>query len=132
MDRRLPLSYRWIRAHGIKSLTPWHLIDSNSEAEALRTEYQAEVAESRASIPSDLRMFARRQDCDDVAGFIVDDGQMTGAVVVVHLTWSGKPEPDGWPSLTRFADFESWMTQEVWPTSLEWMSEEELGDLKEE
>ena len=65
--------------------------------------------------PSALRdwlPFATRQDCDDVAGFELAQGRPTGAVYMVHLTWSKGPERPGWPVMERYEDFWDWVSRE--------------------
>lgn len=119
-----PLPLRWIRAHGLKALTPWHLIEKEPEREALRREYSVEV--SNGSQPArDIYPFARRQDQDDVAGFVIADGIVTEAVVVVHLTWTAAPERPGYPGTTRFENLWQWLKSVIDDTA-EWCSEEDL------
>ena len=125
----VPLPLRWVRAHGFKSLTPWHLIESDQTGAGFRREYVLEV--SGGSLPErDMLPFARRQDCDTVAGFVVDAGEVREAVIEVHLTDRGGPEILGYPQARRFANFWEWLKSAT-DDSADWCSEEELADLEE-
>ncbi|MCP4154436.1 MAG: hypothetical protein GY757_42320 [bacterium] len=121
-DIKLPLVYRWLKANGFKGFAPWYLIEE-SDREGLRKEYQKETGK-------DVLPIARRQDCDDIAGFEIMDGQITQRVVSVHLSWIGKREKKGFPSEIIYNDMFEWLTKEIIPDTSEWMSEEELADLE--
>ncbi len=88
-------------------------------------EYQKETGE-------DFYPFARRQDCDDVAGFKVFRGEIQSTVVSVHLTWSGKSEQEGFPSRLEYKDIFSWLAEEVVTETADWVSEEDLAELEDE
>jgi len=100
----LPLPYRWLHAHGVHALRPWHVLDEQSRALGLRTELLFEVAAPNPSEIRDWMPFASLQTQDDFAGFVLIDGEPTGEVCVVHLTWKSKPELPGWPTITRYRD----------------------------
>jgi len=114
----LPIQYRWLKANGFEGFAPWYLLEEPVR-DGLRTEYRIETGE-------DFYPFARRQDCDDVAGFAVVDGQIQPAVVSAHLTWIGKREKPGFPRRAVFEDMYEWLIREVIPATRDWMSEEEL------
>ncbi|MEW8274761.1 MAG: hypothetical protein AB2733_11855 [Candidatus Thiodiazotropha taylori] len=118
----LPLEYRWLVANGFKGFVPWHLADE-SQIEALRSEYQKETGE-------DFYPFAQRQDCDDVAGFKVENGVVQPNVVYVHLTWSGRNENNGYPTRTEFSDMFGWVKEVVIEDTVDWMSEEDLKEIQ--
>ncbi len=120
---KFPLEYRWLKANGFEGFVPWYLINEPSQ-EGLRIEYQKETGE-------DFYPFARRQDCDDVAGFKVINGEISRLVVSVHLTWIGKREQEGFPGRTEYNDMFEWLKNEVIPDTLKWMSEEDLEDIFE-
>jgi len=120
----LPIEYRWLKAHRFEGFLPWWFID-NPGQEGLRVEYQKETGE-------DFYPFARRQDCDDVAGFKVVNGEIQKEVVSVHLTWAGKREVEGFPVKVVYKDLFEWLSQEVLPETADWVSEEDLADLEEE
>lgn len=121
---QMPLSYRWLQAQGFKGFMPWQLIDMPGSP-GLRKEFQLETGEL------DFYPFARRQDCDDVAGFEVIQGQIQEAVISVHLTWVGRKEREGFPSFSRYKDLFEWFQQELLPDTQDWMNEEELNELLE-
>jgi hypothetical protein len=70
---KLPLEYRWLKANGFKGFVPWHLLEEPGQ-EGLRTEYKKETGE-------DFYPFAYRQDCDDVAGFNIEKGEIRKSVI---------------------------------------------------
>lgn len=119
----LPIEYRWLKAHKFEGFLPWWFIEQPGQ-EGLRLEYQKETGE-------DFYPFARRQDCDDVAGFKVIGGKILSEVVSVHLTWSGKREVEGFPSKSEYSDILAWLVQEVITETSDWISEEDLADLEE-
>lgn len=104
----IPLPLRWLLAHGITSLTPWHFLADCDRIAALRAEYQAETADERDCLP-----FATRQDCDDIAAFVISDGVVTKNVIKVHLTYARGPEREGFPSAERYDSFWAWLKSAV-------------------
>lgn len=125
----LPLPYRWIRASGLVRLPPWQFLETARQAQAFRKEFLLEISPPNRCVIKDWMPFARRQDTDDVAGFVLEQGKPTGTVAVVHLTWSGQPEQRGWPSIERYEDFWAWLRKDVLPTTREWASESALKEL---
>lgn len=121
---KLPLEYRWLRAHHFEGLMPWWFIDEPGQKD-LRLEYQKETGK-------DFYPFAQRQDCDDVAGFKIVDGEILTSVISVHLTWRGKREREGFPAKGEYPNVFSWLSEEVIPETTEWVSEEELADLEDD
>ena len=121
---KLPIEYRWLKANGFKGFVPWYLIDEPGQ-DKLRVEYQKETGE-------DFYPFARRQDCDGVAGFTVINGDIQRSVVSTHLTWAGKREKSGFPDRSEYKDMFEWLKLEVIPDTWEWMSEEDLEDIEED
>ena len=123
-----PLELRWLRAHGLHFLTPWHFleVDRPEGAAGFRNEFQKETMEG--SVPErDFLPFAKRQDQDDVAGLVVEDGAVTSKVIVAHLTWTGRPERPGYPTIERFPNLWAWLKQVVDDTA-EWCSEEDMPE----
>ena len=120
----LPLEYRWLKFHGFSGFRPWELIEDPGR-QSLRQEYQIETGEN-------FYPFANRQDCDEFAGFIVNNGDIQSSVVVVHLTWKGSREVRGFPIRTEFKNMFDWLREVAIPDTCEWMSEEELNDLEED
>ena len=120
---KLPIEYRWLKANGFKGFVPWYLIDEPGQ-DKLRVEYQKETGE-------DFYPFARRQDCDGVAGFMVINGDIQSSVVSTHLTWAGKREKNWVPGHGEYKDMFEWLKLEVIPDTWEWMSEEDIEDIEE-
>jgi hypothetical protein len=120
-----PLDYRWLRAHGLRGLTPWHFCDDPERATVFRREFCRETA--NRSIPiTDLLPFAYRQDCDDIAGFVVTGSRVSSQVIEVHLTWKF-PEITGYPEHALFDGIWEWLTSALTETRV-WCSEEELAE----
>ena len=125
-DTSVPLPLRWLVAHGVTSLTPWHFLADHDRVAALRAEYRAETADGRDCIP-----FAVRQDCDDVAAFVVSGGKTTDAVVDVHLTYTRSAERKGFPTERRYKTFWAWLKSAI-DDSADFASELDLDEIVEE
>ncbi len=121
---KLPIEYRWLQAHHFEGFMPWWLIEEPGQ-NGLRLEYQKETGE-------DFFPFARRQDCDDVAGFKVVNGEIQSTVICVHLTWTGKREREGFPVRAEYPNVFSWLSDEVIPETSDWVSEGDLTVLDED
>ena len=116
MDVRPPLSYRWLRANGIRRLTPWHFVEER-EGKGASAQFAKEDPDGRS-----VYTFAYRQDCDDFAGFTIINGQATDQVICYHPTFCGSPNtlmidgtyPDIWAFLREVVipDTASWLTDE--------------------
>ena len=126
-DTSIPLPLRWALAHGIKSLTPWQFLNESEHIENLRAQYRREVSGGSQAI-SDCLPFASRQDCDDVAAFVIANDIVTGEVIDVHLTWASGPERPGYPGLERYPDFWAWFKSAV-DASADWATELDLDDI---
>jgi len=88
----------------IEYLEPW--IATGQFADNLVKELEREATEGHALWKIKTRAIAQRSDSDDVL-FEIESDQ--GKYAVVHLTWSGEPEPDSrWPDTRIFATVESW------------------------
>lgn len=127
MNERLPLLYRWLRAHGAKGLTPWHFLEQDRDQQriqSLRKEYALEVGGTSEILP-----FAARQDMDTIAGFVIEAGEIKDVVVTVHLTWAGRKEQPGWPAQGSQQTFQQWLTEVLVTDAAEWMTEEDLEDI---
>lgn len=130
-DPLIPVSLRWLLAHNITSITPWHFISDDAVVKSLRKQYRLEVSGGSQPI-ADCLPFARRQDCDDVAAFIVSpEGKCTDEVIDVHLTYSKGPEAPGFPNLVRHETFWEWLKSAI-DDSAEWATEDELRDIVSE
>lgn len=112
---KMPGAYRWLVSRGLTDFGPWCLIDSQEQADGFRRELQQETASPNPSPVKDFQPFAWTGANDDVAGFIIRDGVVTSEVVVVHLTWTGRPEHPDYPGMTRYADVWRWLAECVVP-----------------
>ena len=129
----LPLSYRWLRANGLKRLVPWHFADDAARIDSWRSECLFEVEGT-----SDIMPFAFRQDMDTMAGFAVIDGMILDHVVTPHLSWVGIKDtpwldPGGKPKpldVSRLPSFPNWVTTTMLSDTIEWMDEEDLAEIK--
>lgn len=120
---KLPLEYRWLKANGFNGFIPWYLIENSvQERESLSREYKQETGK-------DFYPFARRQDCDDVAGFKIKNSKIHSTVISVHLTWTGRKEQKGFPRINEYKNMFEWFKEEVIRDTFEWMSEEELENI---
>jgi hypothetical protein len=126
--RPLPMGYRWIFAHGIRSLTPWHFLTEQDRALVLRDEFLVETSDARDWIP-----FAHMQTGDDWAGFALDaNAAATGEVWEVHLTFARRAELPGFPSVEKYRDFWDWFERSAIPETRDWAaraSDDDVADL---
>ena len=127
----LPLELRWLLAHGVRRLTPWHFLELGDQARLrFRQEFKTEV--SGGSQPErDVLPFAVRRDQDDISGFVVKGAVTTSAIITVHLTWAGCPERKGYPRIIRYPNIWEWMKSVIDDTA-QWCSEDDLAELDDE
>ena len=111
----MPVSYRWLVEFHTLNGTSWRLVAAALSAE-LRAEFQAETAAPNNSVLKDCLPFAQGGEGgegDDVAAFVLEEGRCTGAVVSVQLTFSKKPESEGWPGMWRHRSLWEWLAKQV-------------------
>src|SRR5262245_55125809 len=106
----LPFAYRWLVDQGLTQFGPWYFIDDQATSDTFRAEFIREVSAPNPSVIKDLQPFAQHGACDDFAGFVVREGQVTPEVLYVHLTFSGKTEPAGFPNMTTYKDVWTWLS----------------------
>jgi hypothetical protein len=127
--RDLPLAYRWFLARGLRDLRPWYFVDAPgrlSTADELR--FATRQFELETAADFEVRLFARRQDMDDFAFFVVRDGIIEDRVISTHLTFArgfDRPSPFRYAALPDLR-FMRWLGEEVLTDIDEWMSEEDL------
>jgi hypothetical protein len=117
-SKPLPYGYRWFVENKLVNLRPWYFITEQSTSDAFRREFIKETSDPNPSKVKDLQPFAMVGGNDDVAGFAIHAGRVSNEVVVVHLTWSGRSEFEGFPGMTRYAD--------IW----EWFADCVIGEMK--
>lgn len=93
----------------ISWLAPWQLA---YRIDALSAELQREINLQHPLYQQQAISIAKRHDTDDVLFFLPDNLE---PFAVVHLTWSGEQEADGWPSFTFYAALDIWITQCMQP-----------------
>lgn len=126
----LPIGYRWLRVHGLVGLRPWMFVDSPEEAQELRGELVCEVAPPNLCPVRDLLPFALRKDRDEVAGFVVANGQLTQEVALVHLSFKGRPERDRELVVKRFADIWEFAREALLEDARDWANEAALSRIQ--
>ena len=115
----LPLAYRWIRAHGLRAITPWHFtFDDRAAVDFWRDRYSKATRE-------DAWPFASPQDRMEVAALPLRNGKADGSVIVVDTDiFDGKGTMSG-TILERYHSFIAWFSSAL-RESEQWMTEEEL------
>jgi hypothetical protein len=119
-----PLSYRWLRANGVTRLVPWYFIDEEEGRFASQ-----QFAKEHLGGPA-IYTFARRQDCDDFAGFTVTDGIATDQVIYYHPSFSGGPNSHLISG--TYPDLWAFLREVVIPDSATWFSEADIDELEQE
>jgi hypothetical protein len=128
MNHLLPLPYRWFLNKGLTNWQPWYFVDLDSPSRETTDFLQQQfLLESGADF--DVYLFARRQDMDDFAFFVVKDGVIEDKVICFHLSFAKKLElavPLQYSNINR--TFLQWIEKIVLPEVAEWISEEDLDD----
>ena len=98
-------------------LVPWSTIPEHKKSN-FESELSKELRPDHHLFGSHCAAVALRQDCDDVL-FQTDSDK--GCLVIVHLTWIGKPDqyPD-WPSTRFFDSWEDFQIREMIPENENW------------
>jgi hypothetical protein len=128
-----PLAYRWFLAKGLTNWQPWYFIDTNatsqSEPDFAANQFARKAFHIETGADFDVYLFARRQDRDDYAFFVVRDGKIYDKVVTIHLSFAEKLEL---PSPLRYElvvqGFSQWLRETVIPDVEDWMSEGDMYD----
>jgi hypothetical protein len=93
-------------------LEPWLPLEGD-KGSGFEAELAREMRPDHILSGSHCRAMARRCDCDDV---LFQTDSKKGSLVVVHLTWSGKPDQyPQWPSSRFFASWEDFKKEEMLP-----------------
>ncbi len=104
---------RWLDDGDV--LPPWTTVRDSAAPGA---ELSRELCDKHALHGSQARAIARREDNDDVL-FALEGGPAPFAVV--HLTWSGKEEPDPrWPACELFETLSDWRRDRMKLDHEEW------------
>jgi hypothetical protein len=118
---------RWFLRQGLHSFTPWHFIQEPSACESAAQAFQREDVHHR-----EVFVFAHRQDCDDFAGLLIQDGTVTDLVLCFHPVFStGEARsPRTWNIVDEtFEDVFEFTAKRVMPDMKEWALTEDARDL---
>ena len=87
---------------------PWECISEfpAGNGEAMVREAKKEISAGHPLAGKQLETLARRGDCDDVLFELAKGPE----VAVVHLTWSSRREPRGFPDTQLFANLSEFMS----------------------
>jgi hypothetical protein len=126
-----PLPYRWFLIKGLSNWQPWYFIDTAESVQQpprfSENQNFARAFKAQTGADFDVYLFARRQDMDDFAFFVVRDGKIEDRVVRIHLSFANRLER---LSPLRYSDmkltFIQWVHDEVILDVADWMSEEDL------
>ena len=100
-------------------LKPWESV--NDSGDVFVSELRRELAEGHILFSVTVAAVARRTDCDDVLFATADPSKPLAAV---HLTWSGRAEPDPpWPHTMLYQSWQDWITRRQMPDHKRWMEE---------
>ncbi|UTH75001.1 hypothetical protein [Chromobacterium sp. IIBBL 290-4] len=107
----LPQPYLQMALNGANYFLAWRFVSSQDRSDKLRREFRLEAALPNSIRYKDIQPFAVSTYSDDIAGFLLDEQKVSKTVIVVHLTWSGKAEREGFPSVTVYEDFVAWLKE---------------------
>lgn len=128
MAAHFPPAYRWFVDKGLRDWEPWYFCDTPDSLK-LAPDFARDAFARRAFLAEtgagfDVYLFARRQDMDTFAFFIVDNGVIQDRVVTLHLSFSGRAELAAPP---RAADvtqtFIGWIRERCLPDVAEWIED---------
>jgi hypothetical protein len=94
---------------GLTRFGPWRFLEIQAHSDGFRQEFMKEVTALHASLDKDVQPFA--QNADDIAGFIIRNGEVTEEVLCVHLTFSGRNEVPGFPGMQHYDDIWAWLAE---------------------
>ena len=132
---KLPLAYRWFLNKGLSNWEPWYFME-NAGATTVDVDVSQEAAMARQFMIESgaedfgVHLFARRQDCDDFAFFVVKDRVIEDRTINWHLSFANKLElksPLRYGDLTS-RSFIEWVRDTALPDVEDWMSEEDMSD----
>lgn len=112
----LPNNLRWFLVQKSTTFVPWHL---EEKPRGLNNVFKSEDIEQR-----ELFVFAYRQDCDDLAGFLIVDGLITDKVIYFHPSYTSNPKAQresGWSIVTgEYNDIFEFFAEVIVPDMREW------------
>jgi len=131
MTYRFPLSYRWFIARNLTYLEPWYFTEhgkpSLGEPPSIRDNNFARQFRLETGAAFDVCLFARRQDRDDFAFFVVEGTDILDKVVTIHLSFSQRMELKTPLKIDEATlSFTDWVRDIALPDIADWMTEEDL------
>lgn len=128
-----PLAYRWFFAKGLTNWQPWYFIDTDAtlknEPNFAANQFAKDAFQLETRADFDVYLFARRQDRDDFAFFVVRAGKIEDRVVTIHLSFAKRlelPSPLRYDQISQ--NLVQWLRKTVIADVEEWMSEEDMYD----
>lgn len=126
-----PLAYRWFLSKRLVEWQPWYFVDDSSvlhKPDFSKHEFASRAFKLETGADFDVYLFARRQDRDDYAFFVVRDGKIEDKVVTAHLSFAKQFEvksPLRYSSIS--CNFTQWLAEVVIPDIAEWMTEDDIN-----
>lgn len=128
-----PLAYRWFLAKGLTNWQPWYFIDTDATVQGkpdfAANQFASNAFQAETGADFDVYLFARRQDMDDFAFFVVRDGKIEDRVVTIHLSFAKRME---FASPLRYDQtgqgFTQWLRETVIADVEDWISEEDIHE----
>lgn len=128
-----PIAYRWFLAKGLSCWQPWYFTDTSLSVQGApkfsENEFALRAFKQETGADFDVYLFARRQDMDDYAFFVVKDGMIQDKVVSIHLSFVKRFELI---APLRYLDVHQTFTQWVREVAIsdveDWMTEEDMVD----
>jgi hypothetical protein len=132
---KLPLAYRWFLNKGLSNWEPWYFMES-AGATTVDIDASQDAAMARQFMVESgaedfgVHLFARRQDCDDFAFFVVKDRVIEDRTITFHLSFAKKLELK---SPLLYANLQSrpfieWLRDTALPDVADWMNEGDMSD----
>jgi hypothetical protein len=126
-----PLAYRWFLAKGLTNWQPWYFTDTDATAQdgpdLAANQFAQNAFQMETGADFDVYLFARRQDMDDFAFFVVRDGKIEDKVVTIHLSFAERFElssPLAYDQISQ--GFTQWLRETVMVDVEDWMSEADM------
>ncbi|MCP4374297.1 MAG: hypothetical protein GY797_40280 [Deltaproteobacteria bacterium] len=131
MYKNFPLPYRWFISKGLTNWEPWSFIDDDVSVECRpdfsKNKFAVNAFKNETASDFDIYLFARRQDRDDFAFFVIRDGKVEDRVISIHLSFAGKldiKQPLKYEE--KYHTFLEWINNIVIQDVDDWMEEEDL------
>jgi len=131
----LPIAYRWFLAKKITRWQPWYFVHTKETALTnpivAENKSFAHAFKIETGADFDVCLFARRQDMDTVAFFILKNGAIEDNVITIHLSFAQKPElraPLLYSAMQPAQSFTQWVRKVVISDVEDWISEEDMED----